>query len=200
MNGQQPALSSARLALRGLEEIDLNEKYLGWLNDPEVNQYLETRFLPQTRESLRSYWQTVSKDKNSPWFAICLRERMEHIGNIKIGPINWIHRNADISLFIGEKKCWGCGLASEAIAIVRDWSFSTLSLEKLSAGMYADNIGSLKAFKKCGFQLEGILRSEVTIRGGRADVLRIGLTRSEWERSSSSQPVPLATSISSETG
>ena len=41
-------LHSARLSLRALEHSDLNSTYLAWLNDPAVNRYLETRFLPQT--------------------------------------------------------------------------------------------------------------------------------------------------------
>ena len=39
----------------------------------------------------------------------------KHIGNIKLGPINWIHRYGDISLLIGDKDYWGKGIATEAI-------------------------------------------------------------------------------------
>lgn len=180
MNSNQGSLSSTRLILRDVEEADLNTSYLEWLNDPEVNQYLETRFYPQTIESLRVYWQSLNRDKNSPWLAICLKSDLKHIGNIKLGPINRVHRKADISLFIGEKIYWGQGYASEAIAVVRDWAFEELGLQKLNAGMYADNIGSRKAFEKCGFLLEGILRSEAFSMGERVDVLRMGLPHSDW--------------------
>ena len=39
-------LQSSRLLLRALDSADLNATYLGWLNDPSVNRYLGTRFLP----------------------------------------------------------------------------------------------------------------------------------------------------------
>ncbi|MEY8213728.1 MAG: hypothetical protein RPR97_04495 [Colwellia sp.] len=39
----------------------------------------------------------------------------EHIGNIKIGAIKNNHRVGSVSLFIGDKKSWGQGLASQAI-------------------------------------------------------------------------------------
>ena len=87
---------------------------------------------------------------------------MRHIGNIKLGPIHWLHRRADLSLFIGERKYWGQGYASEAIALVRDWAFRELDLQKLNAGIYSGNHGSRRAFEKCGFELEGTLRQ----RGG----------------------------------
>ena len=173
-------LSSPRLRLRALKADDLNVTYLSWLNDPEVNCFLETRFLPQTLEALEAYWHAHRDDTASPWFAICLAADDRHIGNIKLGPIGWIHRRADLSLFIGERSCWGLGYASEAIELVRDWAFRELDMQKLSAGIYAGNIGSRRAFEKCGFELEGMLRQEVVSAGERLDVWRLGLPRRQW--------------------
>lgn len=97
-------LQSSRLLLRAIEPADLNATYRGWLIDPEVNRYLETRFLPQTIEILEAYWQAHRDDPASPWFALCLIADGRHIGNIKLGPIDWLHRRADISLFIGDRS------------------------------------------------------------------------------------------------
>ncbi len=170
-------LQSARLLLRPLAESDLTLTYVAWLNDPAVNAFLETRFCPQTLESVRYYWQQHQGDANSPWWAICRRNQQNrHIGNIKLGPIHPMHRRADISLFIGDRSSWGQGFATEAITLVRDWGFQELNLRKLRAGLYAANHGSRRAFEKCGFQLEGTLRQEaLSAEGGRTDVLRFGL-------------------------
>lgn len=173
-------LQSSRLILRALRSSDLNETYLGWLNDPIVNRYMETRFVPQTAESLQAYWQTHRDDPAMPWFAICLIKEERHIGNIKLGPIHRQHRHADLSLFIGDSSCWGMGYATEAIALVRDWAFRELDLQKLNAGIYAKNLSSRRAFEKCGFELEGTLRQEVVSGGDRLDVWRFGLPRSHW--------------------
>lgn len=173
-------LHSSRLVLRALEPADINATYLGWLNDKEVSRYLETRYLPQTLEALQSYWEAHRDDPSSPWFAICLAADGRHIGNIKLGPIHWLHRRADLSLFIGERAFWGKGYASEAIALVRDWSFYELDLQKLNAGIYAGNLGSRRAFEKCGFELEGTLRQEVVSSGQRLDIWRLGLPCTHW--------------------
>lgn len=172
-------LLSSRLRLRPVAKADLTASYVGWLNDPAVNAYLETRFQPQTLESVQAYWQAHGNDPASPWWAICRRDQADrHIGNIKLGPIHPIHQRADISLFIGDQHSWGQGFATEAIALVRDWAFEQRGLHKLSAGLYADNIGSRRAFERCGFQLEGTLQQEVCIAAHvRMDVLRFGLTR-----------------------
>lgn len=173
-------LRSKRLLLRAIEPSDLNLTYLSWLNDGDVSRYLETRFLPQTLEAFEAYWQNHRDDPTSPWFAICLAEDGRHIGNIKLGPIQWLHRRADISLFIGDKSSWGMGYGSEAIELLRDWAFRELDLQKLNAGIYAGNIGCRRAFEKNGFDLEGTLRQEVVSDGSRLDVWRMGLPRSCW--------------------
>jgi len=176
-------LQSSRLLLRALQPSDLNATYLGWLSDLKVNQHLETRFLPPSIESIIAYWESHRDGPSSPWFAICLIEDGRHIGNIKLGPIHWLYRSADISLFIGERSCWGNGYASEAIGLVRDWAFLELDLKKLNAGICAGNQGSRRAFDKCGFELEGTLRQEVVSAGQRQDVWRLGLPKSNWRTS-----------------
>ncbi|HEY1157453.1 MAG TPA: GNAT family protein, partial [Arthrobacter sp.] len=89
---------------------------------------------------------------------IFLREGDRHIGNIKLGPINVHHRRADIGLLVGDRACWGKGYASEAIAILSDFAFGRLGLHRLTAGMYAENEGSARAFEKAGYAREGLLR------------------------------------------
>lgn len=172
-----PLLTSDRLLLRPVAETDLTATYVGWLNDPAVNACLETRFERQTLDSVRAYWQAHGHDPSSPWWAICRRDQRDrHIGNIKLGPIHPIHRRADISLFLGDRASWGLGFATEAIALVRDWAFAHLGLHKLNAGLYADNVGSRRAFEKCGFRLEATLRGEALNSDGLwTDVLRLGL-------------------------
>ena len=170
-------LSTNAILLRQLRKEDLTEEYVSWLNDPNVNQYLETRYLPQTHESLVDYWNNHRDDSSSPWFAIVSKNNNKHIGNIKLGPINRIHLTADISLFIGDKHSWGKGYATQSIKLLSEWSFATLNIRKLKAGIYSENHGSRKAFEKAGFALEATLKEEVFFRGRYIDVWRMSLLR-----------------------
>jgi [ribosomal protein S5]-alanine N-acetyltransferase len=172
-----------RLYLREVRTSDVNEKYYRWLNDPEVNCYLETRFVPRSIDNIREFVHRLDSNVDEPFFAICLLDSDAHIGNIKIGPINWIHRNADISLFIGDKENWGKGYATEAINLVTDFAFQTLNLNKLKASCYADNLGSAKAFEKAGYEHEGLLRGHVISNGREIDVIVFGLrAKLYWKR------------------
>ena len=169
-----------RIYLREIQTKDINQKYLSWMNNSNVNAFLETRFKKQTLESIKEYWLSIKNDDDSFWFAICTEDDDMHIGNIKIGPVNWIHKKGDISLFIGESKKWGKGYGYDAIILISNWSFKELKLEKINAGIYQSNVKSIKAFEKAGFKIEGILRDEVKLNSKRENVLRCGLLKSEF--------------------
>jgi len=165
---------AARLYLRPMRETDATETYCGWLNDPEVNQYLESRFERATVDSVREFIREKTGDEREPFFAIVLNDGDRHIGNIKLGPINPIHRFAEIGLLIGEKDCWGRGYAAEAIDAVTRHAFESLGLHRVSAGCYADNEGSARAFEKAGFSREGVRRSCCLSNGRYVDVILLG--------------------------
>ena len=128
-----PILQGDRIYLRRLTEDDASEDYVRWMNDPEVNQYLESRFCTHTIESTKAFIRSVTNDNNYQ-FGIFIKETGKHIGNIKIGSINHYHRYADIGFLIGEKTYWGKGIATEAIKLATDFAFKSLKLHKLWGG------------------------------------------------------------------
>ena len=173
-------LSSERIYLREVRLNDVNERYYSWLNDPDVYQFLETRFVPRSLDNIADFVKRMDAQESEPLFAICMRENDLHIGNIKLGPVNWHHRHADISLFIGDKNYWGKGLAKEAIQVITNYGFQLLNLNKLKAGCYDVNLGSAKAFERCGYQREGLLRSHVISHGKCHDVILLGITAQDY--------------------
>lgn len=173
-------LTGERIYLREVRLSDVGEQYYSWMNDPEVVQYLETRFHPRSIENITEYVRAMDGKADEPFFAICLNENDKHIGNIKLGPINWQHRHADISLLVGDKACWGKGFATEAIRLVTEFAFGELNLNKLKAGCYGDNQGSAKAFERCGFHREGLLQEHFWSKGEYVDSILLGLTRSKF--------------------
>lgn len=174
-------LETARLRLKELEPGDYSADYLAWLQDPEINQYLETRHAPQSRESIIAFIEGVLGRDNETLFGIFLKDGGRHIGNIKAGPVNPYHRVGDVSLFIGERGAWGRGYAAEAIGAVSRYAFDTLGAEKLSASMYSPNAGSKHAFLNAGYREEGLRRSHYRLASGRCDVIELGLVPADLE-------------------
>lgn len=161
-------LYGEKVFLRPLERKDIDAGlYHKWINDPEVTRYLEARLWPQTYDRMLKYYENIGLSNDNFLMAICINEveppvlcQGAHIGNIRLGPINWVHGFAEIGLFIGNKECWGIGYGTEAIRLLSDFAFDQLNLHKLTAGILDPNIGSILAFEKAGFSTEGTLRRQ----------------------------------------
>lgn len=172
-----PFLSGGPLYLREVRLEDVNENYYRWMNDPDVTRFLESRFYPHSLESLRQFVTGKQGDRNNVFLAIVLHDGDRHIGNIKLGPIDWIHRLGEIGILIGEKDCWGKGYASQAICLLADYAFNRLDLYKLTAGCYGNNEGSTRAFEKAGFVREGVRKEHFFCDGTRVDLILLGRVR-----------------------
>lgn len=158
--------SSRRLSFRELRPEDVSLAYVRWLNDPAINRYLEIRFAPQDANSVRAFVSAQLGSRDSFLFRIALAESDTHIGNIKLGPINHHHKSAQISLLIGEQAHHGQGYGAEAIEAVTKWGFSEQDLARIEGGCYADNLGSLRAFLKSKYTVEGFRRDAVVAASG----------------------------------
>lgn len=153
-------LDGKNIFLRSMKISDATQEYVNWLNDPEVNQYLESRFVKSTIKSVRDYIQKVIHNSDNIIFlVIVLKNTNKHIGNIKL-VIDQRHKFGDIGIIIGDKNSWGKGYASEAIHLLTKFSFNTLKLHKLIAGAYNNNIGSINVFIKNGFIIEGVQKNQ----------------------------------------
>lgn len=163
MTGTAPSpplrLEGKRLYLRPIKDADAGPRYLGWMRDPDVVRYLEARFSEQTLEGLSDYVRAQLVATDVSFLAIVLKQGDRHIGNIKLGPVDRPHRRSDMGILLGERDCWGQGLAREAIELLSEHAFAALGIRKLTAGAYASNHGSIRAFEKAGFVIEARLRS-----------------------------------------
>ncbi len=173
-------LDGSRVYLREVRAADVTENYYRWMNDPAVTRYLEVRYTPRSMDNIRGFVAAMDGKADEVFLAVCLRDGDRHIGNVKVGPVNWVHRFADVSLLIGETDCWGRGYATEAIRLVCRFAFGTLNLRKLIAGAYAPNVGSIRAFEKAGFAREGLIRGRFVADGTPVDHVLLGLLAQDF--------------------
>lgn len=147
-----------QIGIRKIEQSDVTDKYVKWLNDPEVNKYLECRHTVHSLESTIKYVDSLNED-NEILLGIFDSNNNRHIGNIKIGPINKLHKQATIGLIIGEKEYWGKGIGTKVIKYVSRYAIESLGIETLIAGCYECNKGSYKAFINSGWKKVGTIKN-----------------------------------------
>lgn len=158
-----------------LEPSHVGDAYVGWLNDPLVNQYLESRFAVHDVAGVQEFVAAQLVSEHSLFLGIrsaALDGR--HVGNIKLGPIDRHHGLGELGIMIGDRAAWGRGLATAAIAQLATIAREEMGLRKLSAGCYAGNEGSARAFVKAGFVLEGRRPAHFIVEHRPEDLVLLG--------------------------
>ena len=168
--------------LRLICKEDINKKYLSWLNDRDVTKYIETGIFPTSLEDLKSFYKKISKSKIDVMFAIVTKKGNKHIGNIKLGNINWVHRFAELGIMIGDKRYWGKGYGRESCRLVLEYALKRLNLNKVFLGVCVTHSSALKVYKKIGFKVEGRMRKMFNIDNRYIDKIIMGILREDFLR------------------
>jgi len=176
-------ITGTKIYLRPLDRADINETYLSWLNDPEVNRFLEAGLSTHTLSSLEQYYEQVAGSADTRFMAVVEENTDLHIGNVKLEPINWTHRTAVFGIMIGNKSKWGKGYGTEATRLAVEYAFGDLDLRKVSLGVMVKNVAAIKTYQRLGFVTEGTKRQEVLLEGKFEDVHWMGLLRDEYQSS-----------------
>lgn len=171
-------IDAGQLELVTLDPSNVSPRYTDWMNDPETNRFLESRFELQTARKIRSFVASALGSSDVVLFGIYLQPQDQHLGNIKLSQISFLHLTGEVGFLIGEKGLRGKGYATQAISALSDWAFFELGLEKLTAGCYQENHGSRRALEKAGYHVEAVLENQVLDDSGqRQAVLRLARHR-----------------------
>lgn len=162
-----------------LKKLNLNHyssNYLKWMNDKKVLEFTEQKYSKHTKKDILDFIRTKQISKLEKVYGIFLKSKKRdmHLGNIKLGPIDFRHKNALISYFIGEKKYWGKNITTFAIKRILIIAKNKYNLRKIYAGFYANNIGSKKVLKKNGFKKEAHFKNQLVYKNKRIDHIYYG--------------------------
>jgi RimJ/RimL family protein N-acetyltransferase len=164
---------SERIHLRPLSTSDVNERYLSWLKNQTVNAYLEVDGNELKLSDIEEYILEGPRRGDYFMYAICLNENNLHIGNVKVGPINKKHLISDLPVVIGDPSYWGKGLAVEAIKLGNKIAFEEHGIRKLHGQIYRNNLGSIKAYCRGGWIIEGVIRGRYLSDGEAMDQVMV---------------------------
>ena len=144
-------LETNRLKLIPISIEFCKQYYVDWLNDPEVTKYLESGG-DYTIEKLYDYLRNLENEIIFFW-AIIIKKTENHIGNIKIDPIDWDLKKGEYGIMIGDKSEWGKGYAKEASIKVIEECFQLIN--EITLGFVESNEIAKKMYLSLGFIQEG---------------------------------------------
>ena len=162
-------LTTDRLLLRPFEPSDIDERYLGWLQDPEVTRFSNQRFRSHTLESCFVYQRSFNDSLNTFLLLEHRADRMP-IGTMTIYRADH-HGTADIGLMLGNRSYWRQGLGLEAWSTVLNALVQEAGLRKVTGGTARPNKGMVKIMEQSGMRLEAVRHQQELIDGQPVDLL-----------------------------
>lgn len=172
-------LSGKAIYLRPLQREDL-PTCLRWMNDPVTRGFILNQIpMDMTREE---QWFDHLDRKSFPShiiFAIVLKKGDRLIGDTGIQGINWVNRNAETGIVLGEESR-GRGYGSEAAKLVLEYCFDTLGLHRVVARVLATNPRSLACHQGVGYRKESSERHVYFRNGQWIDSTRLAILEHEW--------------------
>lgn len=147
--------------LTSIEEADL-EVLRNWRNREDYRKYFrEHREI--SKDMQKKWYETkVLADASTIMFSIRDLQSDELLGCCGLCYINWVNRNADLSLYIGKDNLYidDLGISEEACKLLFQYGYGELGLEKIWTEIYEFDTKKYELYKNLGFSEDGILRKQ----------------------------------------
>ncbi len=157
-------------------------KYVEWLNDWEVSQFLAPGVpFPMSPEDETDWFENRRKREGNYVFAILTLDKNQVIGNCGLHNVDLKNRAAVFGIFIGDKNYWGKGYGTDATRTIVRYGFEQLGLNHIELWVYDFNPRAIRAYEKAGFKREGVRRQGLYRNGKFHDEIMMGILREEWE-------------------
>jgi RimJ/RimL family protein N-acetyltransferase len=175
-------ISGRNLDLRTLTEEDVLESdWYDWFNDELTCRNLQKHYYPNTREMQREFYRRMQTDQSKIQLGVVGKDSDRLQGIVSLGDIDYVNRNAEFSIVIGDHDSRLKRQSIEALGLLFRHGFQTLNLHKIYGGSVAPLEPWLKTLQDVfGFKPEGQWRQHVYKDGQYIDIFRVGLLREEF--------------------
>ena len=162
---------------------------LYWRNDPEIRDNALGYRFPVTKEMEADWVDAVLRDQSRTRMVLAIEDRHDSafVGFAYLNNIDWFARNAEFGILIGDRSRHGRGLGKDALALITDYAFETLNLNRLYLRVVKLNQRAVRLYHHFGFVTEGVQRQQAFVRGRYQDVVLMGLLRREFKKRSVDQ-------------
>ncbi len=176
--GTELTFETENYRLRSLTAQDATDTYVGWWNDPEVQESLG--FEPRQWDRARAI-QHIERFDNRRRFHVGIFPKDQELPVGFIAIFLEVEQRALTNIVIGNTDYWGRKLVIEVRETVYDWLFNDIGVAKIYGKVNARNFPSIFNYKAQGFTCEGVLRQHGRNSDGtRHDLLMFGMLRDEW--------------------
>jgi len=126
----------------------------------------------------RDWYQAVMADDTRQLYGIY--ECQKFVGSVGYANLDRRNQSVEFGNLLVYEECRGRGYAEEAAALLLDYMFLQMNVQRVHLEVFSHNEGAICLYEKLGFVREGTLRRSQFSFGEFRDVAIMSILREEW--------------------
>ena len=153
-----------------------------WYADPEIARLARYQEAPMRPDEIERFFAARVVGPEALSMAIHERATDRLVGTCAFSQLDGDNGSALYHITIGEKDAWGQGFGTEATGLMLEHAFGTLGLHRVALFVFEFNERAIRAYRRCGFVIEGRSRESIYRDGRWWDELAMSVLESDWRR------------------
>ena len=153
-----------------------------WYADPEIARLARYQPSPMRPDEIDRFFEARVVGPDALAMAVHEKTTNRLVGTCAFSQLDGENGSALYHITIGEADAWGHGYGTEATRLMLDHAFGTLSLHRIGLFVFEFNERAIRAYKRCGFMIEGRSRESIWRYGRWWDELAMSVLESDWRR------------------
>ncbi len=163
------------------EDLARNSNWHQWFNDEKVTAFMQRHYYPNTASQQVEYFKSsIEGNTARVQCGILHKKDQVLIGSIALNSIDFINRNSELSVLIGERKYHNLSYLVEAHRLMLRHAFDTMNLNRVYGGSAIKEVDSLFC-RALGYSREGVLRQHIYKNGGYLDSYLFGILKEDYD-------------------
>ena len=158
-----------------------------WYADPEIARLARYQATPMRPEEIERFFAARVVGPDALAMAVHERATDRLIGTCAFSQLDGENGSALYHITIGEPDAWGHGYGTEATQLMVDHAFGTLGLHRIALYVFEFNERAIRAYRRCGFVIEGRSRKSIWRDGRWWDELAMSVLESDWRAGSTTR-------------
>jgi len=174
-------LEGSRVALRRHVPENL-AAFRRWYSDPEIARLARYQEAPMRPDEIERFFAARVVGDDALAMAIHELATDRLVGTCAFSQLDGDNGSALYHITIGEKDAWGRGYGTEATRLMLDHAFGTLGLHRIALFVFEFNERAIRAYRRCGFVIEGRARESIYRDGRWWDELAMSVLERDWRQ------------------
>ena len=154
--------------------------FLRWYADPEIVLVARHQATPMRPEEIERFCAARVVGPDALAMAVHEKGTDRLVGTCAFSQLDGENGSALYHITIGESDVWGRGYGTEATQLMLDHAFGTLGLHRIALYVFEFNERAIRAYRRCGFVVEGRSRESIWRDDRWWDELAMSVLESDW--------------------